>query len=59
MLLMEMKCALIGESYENHEMCNEDSWRISIKQTVKQTAVCAGLPQTSIRYIVQFPDKAV
>ena len=54
-----MKCALIGESCENHEMCNEESWRISIKQTVKKTAVFAGRPQTSIRYIVQFPDKAV
>ena len=37
----------------------EESWRISIKQTVKQIAVCAGQQQTSIRYIVQFPDKAL
>jgi hypothetical protein len=59
MLLMEMKCALIGEGCDNHEICNEESWRISIKQTVKHSAVCAGQPQASIGYIVQFPDKAV
>jgi hypothetical protein len=59
MLLMEMRCALIGEGYVNHEIYNEKFWRFSIKQRVKQSAICAGQPQSSIRCIVQFPGKAM
>jgi hypothetical protein len=55
----EDKMCIDWRRLENREMCSEESWRISIKQTVKQSAVCAGEPQTSIRYIVQFQDKAV